>query len=164
MKTIIINRHAKSDWADEGMADFDRPLNKRGERDAPEMARRLKERGIKVDKVVSSSARRAITTCRHFCDVMGWDFDKVVQKREIYENGMRTVQETASSLSPDINTVMFFGHNPDFSQLVTWYSGRQFGNLPTCGIVCIDFDTDDWAETKDMNGDIRFIDYPKNEE
>jgi phosphohistidine phosphatase len=162
MKTILINRHAKSDWADEGMADFDRPLSERGERDAPEMAERLKAREINIDKIISSPAKRAITTCRHFCEVNGWDFDKVEQKREIYESGMKTVTDTAASLPEDIDTVIFFGHNPDFSQLITWYSGKQFGNLPTCGIVCIDFDTDNWTDTKEMNGKIRFFDFPKN--
>ena len=162
MKTILINRHAKSDWADEGMADFDRHLNKRGERDAPEMAKRLLSRGLKIDYVVSSTANRAITTCKAFCDINGWDFGKVEKTSDIYENGSKAVKSIASKLDNKLHSVIFFGHNPDFSELITYFSGEQFGNLPTCGIVCIDFDTDNWEDVTEINGKIRFVDYPKN--
>ncbi len=66
MKTLIIIRHAKSSWANLGQNDEERPLNERGKKDAPEMAKRLKERGLKIDRFISSPARRAKKTATYF--------------------------------------------------------------------------------------------------
>lgn len=168
MKTIYINRHAKSDWADKDMTDFDRPLNKRGLKDAPVMAARLAERlktsGDSIDNVFSSTANRAITTCMIFCDVIGWDFEKVEKTRDIYENGSMAVKKIISSMDDNSNSVIFFGHNPHFSDLITYFAGFQSVQLPTCGIVKIDFDVEKWDDVLKLNGEIDFIDYPKNDD
>jgi phosphohistidine phosphatase len=166
MKTIYINRHAKSDWPDKDMTDFDRPLNRRGLKDAPVMATRLAERlranGDIIDHIVSSTAKRAITTCDIFCEVNGWGLEKVEKTRDIYENGSMAVKKIISAMDSNINSVIFFGHNPHFSDLVTYFSGNQGVQLPTCGIVRIDFNTDKWADLLEVNGNINFFDYPKN--
>ena len=71
MKTLIIVRHAKSSWDDPDISDFNRPLNERGKKDAPRMAKRLKEKDLAFNTVVSSPAVRALTTCEAFVDVLG---------------------------------------------------------------------------------------------
>ncbi|MFM7274917.1 MAG: SixA phosphatase family protein, partial [Gammaproteobacteria bacterium] len=90
MKRLILCRHAKSSWADPGMADIDRPLNDRGKRDAPEMGRRLRERGVAPDLVVSSGARRARATARRIAAELGIDGDAVTIVERLYEASVAT--------------------------------------------------------------------------
>ena len=78
MKTLILVRHAKSNWNDSSISDIDRPLNKRGLRDAPFMGKLLKETGIRVDQFISSPAKRALTTSRYFAAAFGLHDDKDV--------------------------------------------------------------------------------------
>ncbi|GAB5465954.1 MAG: phosphohistidine phosphatase SixA [Candidatus Kapaibacteriales bacterium] len=163
MKTILINRHAKSDWASGAETDFDRPLNERGKRDAPVMANRLKDRNIDIDKMISSPANRAISTCRVFAEKLECLFDQIQIEMAIYENGTNALKKLLPELESEVSTVLLFGHNPHFSSIITYYTGEQFGNLPTCGIVCIDFPIDSWEEINNVNGTIRFFDYPKND-
>jgi phosphohistidine phosphatase len=66
MKTLLLIRHAKSSWDTPSQKDFDRPLNDRGHHDAPAMAERLLDKGIKIDAFISSTANRALTTARYF--------------------------------------------------------------------------------------------------
>src|SRR4051794_9695084 len=68
MKTLILVRHAKSSWDQPGVSDIDRPLNERGKSDAPQMAKRLKERNIKIDLFISSPAKRAKKTAKYFAE------------------------------------------------------------------------------------------------
>ena len=84
MKTLYLCRHAKSSWADPGMDDFDRPLNERGQRNAPFMAGLFKERGEPVDLIVSSPANRALTTAKAFASALHLPADRFKQDRNIY--------------------------------------------------------------------------------
>ena len=68
MKTLILVRHAKSDWGTPSLGDFDRPLNDRGKRDAPVMAQRLLDKKIKIDAFISSPAKRAKKTATVFAE------------------------------------------------------------------------------------------------
>ena len=66
MKTLLLIRHAKSSWDEPGISDFDRPLNERGKKDAPIMAKRVKEKAIELDHLISSPAKRAKKTAKYF--------------------------------------------------------------------------------------------------
>lgn len=160
MKTILINRHAKSDWNDGSIKDFDRPLNKRGTNDAPIMANRLKNQNIFIDKIISSPANRAITTAKVFAEKL--NINEIQEEIKIYHYGEKFIKENLPKMGNAINTILFFGHNPDFTSLATYYTGELFSNIPTCGIVCIDFEINDWSEIDNQNGKIRFFDYPKS--
>ena len=85
MKTLTLVRHAKSSWDDTELADFDRPLNRRGERDAPEMARRLAATGDPPDRIVSSPALRALQTARVLAPALGIDPASLVTESRVYE-------------------------------------------------------------------------------
>lgn len=161
MKTLILVRHAKSDWKDIELSDFDRPLSKRGLSDAPMMGNILKEKNIKPDIVYASSANRAQTTAKLLTKKLGYLEEDIHLDRNIYSDGPNYIMNMVSKLDNNINTIMLFGHNPDFTYMSSFLSGKHFSNVPTCGVVCIDFEIDSWKEVKNVNGNIRFFEYPK---
>lgn len=162
MKRIILNRHAKSDWDNPELSDYERVLSKRGLSDAPLMAKKFAERNIKVDYLYSSSAVRAKTTAEYFIKELNLNQNNYSFEREIYGSGTSFIRTNTQNLSDNIDCVMYFGHNPDFTSLITYYTGEIIGNLPTCGIAVIKFDVDYWNQINDNNGKLEVFDYPKN--
>ncbi|MBX3045319.1 MAG: histidine phosphatase family protein [Candidatus Kapabacteria bacterium] len=161
MKTIIFVRHAKSSWDNQEWTDFDRPLNKRGFHDAPKMADIFSNKiGLKP-VIYSSTAKRAITTAEYFADALQIDKNDINMEEAIYHQGMKFINKTIKHLDNNIIAAMFFGHNPDITSLATFFTGNYFENVPTCGIICIDFEVNSWEEVLNHNGNLRFFDYPK---
>ena len=160
MKRVFIVRHAKSDW-DNNLSDFDRPLNTRGIEDAPNMAKRINEMGFKPDIIISSPANRAITTAKAFADEYEYAQDCIQQERDIYDIGQRFTLRLITELPKTLKSVMIFGHNPDHSHLSTYLSNIQIGNMPTCSIVGIEFDTDKWSDIQKAKPKLLCFEYPK---
>ncbi|MBL7940908.1 MAG: histidine phosphatase family protein [Flavobacteriales bacterium] len=161
MKTLYLCRHAKSSWADPGMDDFDRPLNERGLRNAPFMAQVFKQRGELLDRIVSSPAKRALTTARSFADALAISNDHFLQDRSIYLAERSTLMHVVNALPTAADRVMLFGHNPGFTELLDHLSDAGVDNLPTCGLVRIDFALDDWKLLGKHTGNLVWFDYPK---
>ncbi len=161
MRTLYITRHAKSSWDDPRMDDFDRPLNERGERDAPFMARIFKERGEPVDLLVSSPAKRAITTARTFAQELGVAEASIQEDRSIYLATVNTLLQVVNRLPDAHKRVMLFGHNPGFSELAELLSEAGTGELPTCSTVRIDLPVDEWKEVSAGLGTLVWLDFPK---
>ena len=161
MKTLIIIRHAKSSWDDASLSDFERVLNKRGERDAPHMGKVLNEIGINPDLILSSPANRAHTTAKFFAQALNYPEDRIVTNETIYDRGPQQILYLLNELDESFKTVMLFGHNPDLSFLAKYLSNYDAGNLPTCGVVCIDFKSDNWVNIGEEKGKMRFFEFPK---
>ncbi|MCA1764187.1 MAG: histidine phosphatase family protein [Flavobacteriales bacterium] len=162
MKRLYINRHAKSSWNHPGLSDFERPLNNRGFEDAPVMGERLKNREVKIDRFLSSPAKRAISTARIMAEYYGYDPDKIVEIPSIYHASNSMLLDIINGLDDKLESVILFGHNPGFTEIVNYLAGPQISNMPTCGICCIDFDTDEWKLVSRETGKLEFFDYPKN--
>lgn len=160
MRTVYLVRHAKSSWADPGMADFDRPLNDRGLRDAPDMARRFRARNEPVDLLVSSPAKRAITTARIFAQELG--IEQVRTEERIYEAHFRALEGLLTTLPDEARSVMLFGHNPGFSLLAQELTGDGVGDMPTCAIVRIDLFAERWNEAASGTGTVVWVEAPKD--
>ncbi len=161
MKTLVIIRHSKSDWSDPHITDIERPLNKRGKRDAPFMAKLLKEKNVFPDLILTSPAERALQTVKYFVDVFNYDKSKIVVREEIYTMGSAAIRKLLSQIDDLHNTVFLFGHNPDLTSLANQLMDMFIENIPTTGIVCIDFDFDTWKEILTSKGKLRFFEYPK---
>lgn len=161
MKTIILVRHAKSDWGNPDLSDFDRPLNKRGSRDAPFMADLIASKGIIPDLIISSPANRAITTAKFFAAALNYNAEKIEQINLIYSAGINTIMELIASLDDKYKTVFLFGHNPVISSLAYNLSGGKVPDMPTCAVSCIDFEINSWNEIIEADGKLRFYEYPK---
>ncbi len=136
MKTLVIVRHAKSGWDNPDLTDFERPLTKRGHRDAPFMGELIAQMGISPDIILSSTANRAYTTAGYFADAFKYPKDKIISEKSIYDRGIRFIINLIKNLDNNINTAVLFGHNPDITSLASFYSGEYLDNVPKFGIVC----------------------------
>ncbi|MCZ6636289.1 MAG: histidine phosphatase family protein [bacterium] len=162
MKRLFLVRHAKSSWKHPGLTDFERPLNKRGKKDAPKMGKRIKKQDILPDLILSSPAKRAIRTARAIAGEIGYPEKKIQTDRAIYSGGSPAILSIVQSQAPEVNCLMLFGHNPDFTQLAESLSGHRVDNIPPCGIFCIDFDIQTWTDVAPGGGQFVFFDFPKN--
>lgn len=163
-KQLLLIRHAKSDWDNIKLSDFERPLNSRGEKNAPEMAKRLLKRGKIPHQIVSSPAKRAITTARFFAKEFGISKSLIIQEPEIYEALSSTLIEIINNLDNKSPFTALFGHNPGITNVVTQLCNKDLYNIPTCGMVLIQFPFDDWNMVSAGTGELVFYDYPKNEQ
>ncbi len=161
MKTLLIVRHAKSNWNEPDVSDFDRPLNKRGNRDAPFMGKLIMEKAGKPDLIYSSPAERAITTARFFALAMDYDSKDISQQKVIYEHGANAILRMMGKTPDNNNLVMVVGHNPDITYLANYLCDGSLDSLPTCSVACIDFDFDKWDMIAEKPGKLRFFEYPK---
>jgi phosphohistidine phosphatase len=130
MKNFFVIRHAKSSWKDENLEDFDRPLNKRGEIDAPLMAKHLKKRGIKPDLILCSPALRTKTTAQIIAKEL--DCIKLIQyDKELYEADEKTIFAKLIEINENLMTVFIIGHNPGLNDFLSTIVGFD-ENFPTC--------------------------------
>lgn len=165
MKKLYLVRHAKSSWDDIEMDDFDRPLNERGEKDAPHMAKRLKQREVYPDRMISSPAVRALTTCKAFAKTLNFDTHKIETTGQLYHASDATMLKILSSLrehprdKEDI--VMIFGHNPGITEFANELLNAHIDNIPTCGVVEATLNIDFWKEISFGCGKMESFDYPK---
>lgn len=162
-KQLLIIRHAKSDWA-QNVSDFNRPLNKRGESNAPEMSKRLVRKNIYPKQLVSSPALRAITTAKYFADVLGIKKSDIIKEPDIYDALTQTLLDVVNKLDNQSDFTALFGHNPSLTQLVNDLSGANIYNIPTCGMALLKFPFDNWEMVSRGTGELIFFDYPKNDQ
>jgi phosphohistidine phosphatase len=161
MKSLILVRHAKSSWKENNLPDFKRPLNKRGKRDAPFMGKLLKKMDIKPDYVISSPALRAAETARIICMEMGISEDKIRFDEDIYAAGDDDILEVINSVSDEVNVLMVFGHNPGLTDLSNLLSDRFIDNIPTAGVVILNYNSGKWSELHSQSCVIKHFEYPK---
>jgi phosphohistidine phosphatase len=162
MKTLILVRHAKSSWEEPGVSDFDRPLNERGKKDAPEMAKRLKEKGIRVDLFISSPARRAKRTARFFAEEYGVKKDEILLVEELYLAGYGAFMNTILQVDNKHDSIALFAHNPGITEFASSLTNVKVDDMPTCAVFALQIETDNWKNFKDSERAFLFFDYPKN--
>lgn len=161
MKTLYLVRHAKSSWENRSVSDFDRTLNERGKRDAPFMAKILKEKEIAVDLMLSSPAVRALTTANIFASEISFPENKIVKEKDIYEADRSELMDVIMKTDDSVNDVMLFGHNPGITYLSNYLCNFETDNIPTCGIVCMQMDFDSWKYLGNKSCSFKFFEYPK---
>lgn len=161
MKELILVRHAKSSWKDPALRDHERPLNKRGKRDAPEMGERLAQRGCNADLFVSSSAVRALETARSFAVKLGYPPEDIQTEERIYLASVGELLEAIRGVKASVETLMLFGHNPGLTDLANLLGTREILNLPTCAVLHLRFDIDAWSGLEEVSGEEVTYDFPK---
>jgi len=162
MKRLVVIRHAKSSWKDVGLRDFDRPLNKRGTVDAPEMGRRLARRSLVPDRLLSSPAKRAIRTAEVIAGAIGFPAERITRMDRLYGAGVADLIGILRGLDDAEERVFLVGHNPGLTDLVNFLCSVFLDNLPTCGLVCADFEISSWKEIDRHRGRCVFMDFPKH--
>lgn len=164
MKRLYLIRHAKSSWDDPRLADFDRPLNDRGKRDAPRMGKRLARAGHRPDILLSSPARRAYGTAKRIARELGLRKENILRNDHLYHADESQLLRAVQAQPDAAGSLMLFGHNPGLTEFATLLCRYPFDNVPTCGVVCIDFPVDSWRRVTYNQGTLQFFDYPKKPE
>lgn len=144
MKTVLILRHAKSSWDNAYISDHDRPLKKRGRRDAPRMGILLKEEELIPDLIISSSARRAQDTAVAAAEAAGYD-GSIEVTRAFYHADPESYIDRLKSLPGDINRVLVVGHNPGMEELLTELTGVR-ERMPTAALAQVNLHIESWSE------------------
>jgi phosphohistidine phosphatase len=161
MRLLTLIRHAKSSWDDPELSDFERPLNARGRRDAPEMARGLAIEMERPLKLVSSPALRAMTTAHVFAEALSLKPTDIRIEPRIYEATPGTLLDVVNTLDNRDPHVVLFGHNPGFTELAQLLADVPFDEMPTCAVVTLQFDKANWHELVPRSGKVLRYRYPK---
>lgn len=159
MKTLYFCRHAKSDWST-SLPDHERPLNDRGLQSIPVMAKVWQSLGEIPKNWVSSSAERALRTAQ----LMSSEFETSVTikvEHKLFHADVKDWMELIAQLPSETDSIALFGHNPGITQVVNYLSGSDIDNIPTCGMVKITFETDDWNALSNNTGTLEWFEIPK---
>jgi phosphohistidine phosphatase len=146
MKILTLIRHAKSSWDDKSLADKQRPLNKRGLRDAPVMGKRLAKHGAKPDLILSSPATRALSTAEIIAEQIGYSSKAIAVDDRLYASSADALLMVIHELDSALERVMMFGHNPGLTDLAHRLTSGKIDDIPTCGVVQLAFDVDTWRD------------------
>jgi phosphohistidine phosphatase len=161
MKTLTIVRHAKSSWENAALPDRQRPLNRRGERDAPVMGRRIKEAGIRPSLIVSSPAERAWSTAKIIAREINYPREFLQREEALYHASLDTILDVICAIDNGFNNLMLCGHNPGLTTFANFLSPGITDNLPTTGVLCVNVAQDDWSLYRQPATELVLYDYPK---
>jgi phosphohistidine phosphatase len=162
MLRLTLVRHAKTEPAHPGQEDWDRALETRGQRDAPEMGRRLKQQQLKPDKVLSSPAVRAITTATIMARELGVAASKMIQDERLYLAGPKDMLKVIHELGGTAAHLMVVGHNPGITEFADRISReRSIDNMPTGAFYTLEFEIGEWTDLAWGSGVNADFDYPK---
>ncbi|WKV10856.1 SixA phosphatase family protein [Marivirga harenae] len=159
MKKLILIRHAKSSWDFPHLKDYDRPLNDRGKRDAPKMAQWLSSQEIKADLIISSGAERTKNTAIAFQAVLNilMEIDD-----QLYHASRSKLLNIIKQANDEINCLLLVSHNPGLNDLADYLLSGFTDNIPTTGIVSLNFDIQKWSEASPQSASLHFFQFPKN--
>ncbi len=161
MKTLILVRHAKSDWPINGQDDFERPLSERGKRDARMMADRLWDKGTNINLIITSPARRARKTAKAFAERYGLEGSGTIESKQLYLADAREIAEVVAGIPDDSTSVALFSHNPGITIYINSLGVVRLDEMPTCGIVAVTCDVSTWSAFEQAEKSFLFFDRPK---
>ena len=144
MKSLLILRHAKSSWKHPELTDHDRPLNKRGKRDAPRMGEILRNEHLIPETIISSTAARAQATAEAVAKASGYK-GKIALNRSLYAAGPEAYLKVLHGLSNESVRVLVVGHNPGLEELLENFTGEA-QIMPACTLAHVKFSMDSWLE------------------
>lgn len=159
MKKIYFVRHAKSSWDNLTLSDKERPLNERGNRDAPIMADYINNKIDVPDAILCSPAVRTITTANIFAKAFN---DMPVHiDAQLYNASEVIWFSVLKNLDEKYGSAMIVGHNPEITNVVNALADENIMNMPTCSIAAVNFEIDSWKGILDVEGKMEFYHYPK---
>lgn len=162
MKTLFLIRHAKAVSHSFNLLDFERPLNEQGQKDAAVMAQKLILEGIEIDTFITSTALRAITTCKTFATAYNIEHKEIIALEKLYNAPFEIFNDVIEALNDKINSVAIFGHNPGIMEMASMQTKpMEIIDMPTCGIFAIQIKIDTWKDFKNGSKEKLFFKYPK---
>ncbi|MEO8146584.1 MAG: histidine phosphatase family protein [Bacteroidia bacterium] len=170
MKTLVLIRHSKSSYFTDEHNDIDRPLNERGYKDAEMMCDVLKKEKLKIGKIISSPAVRAISTALIFAHGLKVNYENVAINKLLYQCGKEKILEVIKAQEDELNQMMIVGHNPDFEELLRYLVKEKIEKYPTTGIALVTFNVTKWNDINHQKGKLiklllpeQFRDDPANQ-
>ncbi|NMB61240.1 MAG: histidine phosphatase family protein [Chloroflexi bacterium] len=161
MKKIFLMRHAKSSWKDSNIPDHDRPLKKKGEKDAKAMGKMLKSKKLSPDVILCSSAERAKQTAALFKDAISFD-EKIELDDKLYMAEISDLITAIKKAPKKAKSVMVIGHNPGLEALLQTLTGKV-ETLPTSSIAYISVPIDEWSDLSvEVDGKLKKLWRPKD--
>ena len=164
MKTLYLVRHAKSSWKDVSLHDRERPLNKRGRNNAPEMGRRLRQANARVERLITSPARRALNTAQMIAAQIDFPIEQIELNDRLYFTSFTAMLDLIRQTPDACNSLMLVGHNPDITALLHLLSRTDLAadivNMPTCAIATLQFDAA-WVDLAAGGARLVDFDFPK---
>ncbi len=161
MKTLYLLRHAKSSWDDSSVADFDRPLNARGEKTAPFVGSLMKEREMMPEAIISSPAKRAKQTAKLVAKAAEFP-SKISYDERIYEASTARLLAVMGEIANEVDSAMLVGHNPGMESLI-WYLTGKMEPMPTAALAVIELNVDRWSDVVEGGGSLETVIRPKDE-
>ncbi len=163
MKTIYIIRHAKSSWKFPELDDKHRPLNKRGYQSASCIGQALLKKNILFDKMISSPATRALSTAQILSTILQYKIENIEISNDFYtfSNSGSVIFDTLQQLPNSINSVAVFGHNSTFENIARYISEGEIYHFPTCAVLALKFDNNNWKNISIDKVNIDFLLTPK---
>ena len=163
MKRLTLLRHAKSSWTEVSLADHDRVLSERGERDAPKMGKRMAAQKVRPSLIIASSAARARATAKFIAEALKYPAEFLQVEKELYLATSDQILELVCNQEDNFSDLLLIGHNPGITDLANrLLPSISLNNLPTSGVIALDFDTKKWSELAEVSAKLGFYDYPKN--
>lgn len=150
MKNLILIRHAKSSW-ETPIKDHQRPLSKRGIKDAHLIAEVMGGILPKLNYILSSTAKRASETAELIAQCLNWPSESIVFDERLYTFDGIQLSKIIKSLNDGYENVIVFGHNDAITEFVNTFGDLYINNVPTCGVVMISFDVNSWSLIKKGN-------------
>jgi phosphohistidine phosphatase len=160
MKKLTLIRHSKSSWADPMLNDFDRPLNKRGENDLPQMAKRVRDFGLFPDRILTSGALRALTTAEALADTLELPSEQLFELPELFESCCETLLHVLQQQPDHCHHLMLVGHSPGLDALAHYLTHETLSKFPTSAVLHIHLSITRWSEVADSCGTRELFDYP----
>lgn len=161
-KRLTLVRHAKSSWSNPDLIDFERPLNKRGQRDAPLMGRYLAGKDLHFDLLLVSPAIRARMTAEALAEQLEIDPARLTVNKGIYQATVSELVELLRSIADIHKNVLLLGHNPAITDLANYLVDGRLENIPTCGIFSVELQVPSWRQLDRAAAKLLFYDFPKN--
>jgi phosphohistidine phosphatase len=161
MKTLLLIRHAKSSWVEPGLSDIDRPLSKRGKNDAPKMGELIREKEGSVDLMISSPAKRAKSTAKRIAEKLDYKKKNIETSKLLYMADTDDFFKVIKEVPDDVNKLMLFSHNYGITYFANYISDSNIDNIPTCGVVRVDFEISSWKHAEKQKGQLVYFEYPK---
>lgn len=160
MKSLLLIRHAKSSWASSDLTDFERPLNDRGNKDAPKMAKSLIDRNYKIDLFVSSPAKRAASTALYFAKAYKKSESDILFIPSLYLASAKTIFDVVESFDDRYQSIALVSHNNGITDFANRLSTTQIDDMPTCSLFAVNIHAEKWKDIVSANIEFHFFDKP----
>ncbi|MCF8303462.1 MAG: histidine phosphatase family protein [Bacteroidales bacterium] len=161
MKTLYLVRHAKSSWKDPELSDLERPLLEKGLKRTKLVIDELLKKKVRVDLIVSSHAVRAFETAKILAKALDYPPEDIRIEKQIYHTDADSLFHQFYDLPEESKSMMLVGHNPTITNFANKFLTNKLDSLPTSGVVCIEFDTDEWEGIIDAKNKPIFVINPK---